>query len=96
MSDKRKGLIARLKIDIDTRILYENPLLTTPNLSSSGSMKSSIAMKLRSLSKIQQRQFLSLYHNFPDNTHLARSLESTLYLAIPILLLMGFILLSAS
>ena len=57
---KGKGLIARFKIAKGTRILHENPLFTTSNLSLISSMESSIAMKLRSLSKTQQRQFLSL------------------------------------
>ncbi len=62
---KGKGLLARFKIAKGTRVLHENPLFTTSNLSSISSMESSIAMKLRSLSKTQQRQFLSLHNNFP-------------------------------
>lgn len=63
--DKGKGLIARFNITRGTRILHERPLFTTPNLSLIGQMESSVAAKLKSLSKSQQRQFLSLHNNFP-------------------------------
>ena len=60
-----KGLIARFNIAKGTRILCEKPLFTNRNLSPISLMESSIATKLKSLSKSQQRQFLSLYNNFP-------------------------------
>ena len=62
---KGKGLVARFNIAKGTRILYENPLFTTPNLSPISQMESNIATKLKALSKAQQRQFLSLHNNFP-------------------------------
>ena len=62
---KGKGLVARFNIAKGKRILDENPLFTTPNLSPIGQMESNIAVKLKSLSKTQQRQFLSLHNNFP-------------------------------
>lgn len=65
MPGKGKGLVARFNIAKGTRILYENPLFTTPNLSSISQMESNIATKLKLLSKDQQRQFLSLHNNFP-------------------------------
>jgi len=62
---KGKGLIALVNIAEGTRILHENPLFTTPNLSSTSVMESTIATALKSLSKPQQRQFFSLHNNFP-------------------------------
>ena len=62
---KGKGLVARFNIAKGTRILYENPLFTTSNLSPIGQMEINIATKLKALSKTHQRQFLSLHNNFP-------------------------------
>ena len=62
---KGQGLVACFNIAKGTRILSENPLLTTSNLSPISLMESNIAMKLKSLPKTQQRQFLSLHNNFP-------------------------------
>ena len=62
---KGKGLVARCNIARGTRILYESPLFTTHNLSPISLMESTIATKLKSLSKTQQRQFLMLHNNFP-------------------------------
>ena len=62
---KGKGLVARFNIAKGTRILYENPLFATSNLSPISQMESTIATKLKALSRAQQRQFLSLYNNFP-------------------------------
>ena len=62
---KGKGLVARFNIAKGTRILYEDPLFTIPNMSPISRMESSIAEKLKSLSKTQQRQFLSLHNNLP-------------------------------
>lgn len=62
---KGKGLVARFNIAKGTRIVYESPLFTTQNLSPVSQMESNIATKLKSLSKTQQRQFLSLHNNFP-------------------------------
>jgi SET domain len=62
---KGKGLVARFNIAKGTRILYETPLFTTPNLSPISLMESNIATKLKALSKPEQRQFLSLHNNFP-------------------------------
>ena len=60
-----KGLIARFNIAKGTRVLCEHPLLTTLQLSPISLLESNIAAKLKSLSKTQQRQFLSLHNNFP-------------------------------
>jgi len=62
---KGKGLIARINIAQGTRILSEKPLFTTPNLAPITLMESTIATKLKSLPKPQQRQLLSLHNNFP-------------------------------
>jgi SET domain len=62
---KGRGLVARFNIDKGKRILSEKPLLTTPNLSPIGLMESTIAAKLKALSKTEQSQFLSLHNNFP-------------------------------
>ncbi|TVY93099.1 SET domain-containing protein [Lachnellula willkommii] len=60
-----KGLVARFDIDKGKRILSEKPFFTTSNLVSGSLMESSIATKLKALSKTEQRQFLSLHNNFP-------------------------------
>ncbi|KAL8688124.1 MAG: hypothetical protein Q9218_005886 [Villophora microphyllina] len=65
LASKGKALVARFNIANGTRILQEHPLFTTPNFSSISEMESNVARKLKSLSKIQQRQFLSLHNNFP-------------------------------
>lgn len=65
MPGKGKGLVARSNIAKGTRIVYESPLFTTRKLSQISLMESNIATKLKSLSKTQQRQFLSLHNNFP-------------------------------
>jgi hypothetical protein len=62
---KGKGLVARFNIAKGQRILYEKPLFTTPSLSPISLMENNIAMKLKALSKTEQRQFLSLHNNFP-------------------------------
>lgn len=62
---KGRGLIARSRISKGTRVLVESPLFTARNMSSTSSMERDIAAKLKSLSKAQQRQFLSLHNNFP-------------------------------
>ena len=61
---KGRGLVARTDIAKDTRILQENPLFTSLNLSTINLMESTIATKLKSLSKDQHRQFFSLHNNF--------------------------------
>ena len=63
--DKGQGLVARLNIAKGKRILSEKPLFTTPNLSPISLMESNVATKLKTLSKTQLRQFLSLHNNFP-------------------------------
>ena len=62
---KGKGLIARFNIARGKRILHEKPLFTSPNLSPISVMESSVATKLKTLTKAEQRQFLSLHNNFP-------------------------------
>ncbi|TVY51235.1 SET domain-containing protein 5 [Lachnellula cervina] len=65
VTGKGKGLVARFNIGKGKRILSETPFFTTPNLVSGSLMESSIATKLKALSKTEQRQFLSLHNNFP-------------------------------
>ncbi|EPE24556.1 SET [Glarea lozoyensis ATCC 20868] len=65
MPTKGKGLVARRNISKGERILSEKPLLISPNLSSMSVMESAIAAKLKTLSRTDQRQFLSLNNNFP-------------------------------
>jgi hypothetical protein len=62
---KGKALIARFNIAQGKRILLEKPLFTTPNLLPPAVMEKNLATKLKALSKIEQRQFLSLHNNFP-------------------------------
>jgi hypothetical protein len=63
---KGKGLVATLNIGKGKRILSEKPLFTTLSLSPMSLMESTIAAKLKALSKTEQRQFLSLHNNFPS------------------------------
>jgi hypothetical protein len=65
VTGKGKGLVARFNIGKGKRILSEKPFFTTPNLSLESQMESSIATKLKALSKTEQRDFLSLHNNFP-------------------------------
>jgi hypothetical protein len=65
VSGKGRGLVARFNIAKGKRILEEEPLFTTSNLLPISLMESNIATKLKSLSKTEQRQFLSLHNNFP-------------------------------
>ena len=62
---KGRGLIACSKIAKGTRVLMGSPLFTVKNMSPISMMERDIAAKLKSLSKAQQRQFLSLHNNFP-------------------------------
>ena len=65
MPGKGKGLVACCNILKGTRILCEQPFFTTPQLSPIRLLETTIATKLKTLSKTQQRQFLSLHNNFP-------------------------------
>ncbi|KAF4625252.1 hypothetical protein G7Y89_g12916 [Cudoniella acicularis] len=65
LPDKGRALVARFNIAKGKRILCEKPLFTTENLSPITLMESNIATKLKTLSKTEQRQFLSLHNNFP-------------------------------
>ena len=62
---KGNGLVARLDIAKGQRILIEKPIFTISNFSPDSQLDSHIAGKLKSLSKSEQRQFLSLHNNFP-------------------------------
>lgn len=62
--EKGKGLVASVNIARGTRILHEAPLFTTLQFSPIELMENHIVKKLKSLSKDQQRQFLSLHNNF--------------------------------
>jgi len=66
VSGKRKDLVACFNIVKDTCILYKNFLFITSYLLSINQIKSNITTKLKSLSKTQQQQFLSLHNNFSD------------------------------
>ncbi|KAH6644880.1 hypothetical protein C7974DRAFT_29811 [Boeremia exigua] len=61
---KGRGLVACVDIASGTRILCEEPIFTSLNLSSVD-LERNIAAKLKALSKTSQRQFLSLHNNFP-------------------------------
>jgi len=58
---KGKGLVARVNIPIGTRIIAEKPLFTA--MSSVDVLDAVILSKVGSLSKEQQRQYLSLHNN---------------------------------
>ncbi len=68
---KGKGLVARFEIAKGTRILYENPLFTTPHLAPISQMESNIATKLRSLSKTRNDNSFCFITVFLANIHLA-------------------------
>ncbi|KAI0426058.1 hypothetical protein F5Y09DRAFT_320136 [Xylaria sp. FL1042] len=61
---KGKGLVARCNIRSGTRILCEKPLFILRN-EPLGPLHRSVASKLNSLSREEQRLFLSLHNNFP-------------------------------
>ena len=73
---KGKGLVARFIIFKGTRILCEQAFFTIPQLSPISLLESTFVTKLKSLSKTQQRQFLSLHKNFPDK-HLFSGIVKT-------------------
>ncbi|KAK8135533.1 hypothetical protein PG984_003473 [Apiospora sp. TS-2023a] len=62
--DRGKGLVARCNIKRGTRILCEKPLFVVANMQPEV-LNGIVASKLRSMSKEQQTQFLSLHNNFP-------------------------------
>ena len=62
---KGKGLVARFNIGKGKLIISEKPLLTMSNISSISLAESTIAAKLKTLSRTDQRLFLSLHNNFP-------------------------------
>ncbi|KAI2623100.1 SET domain-containing protein [Hypoxylon sp. NC1633] len=61
---KGRSLIALRDIAKGTRILHERPLFKIKSLPRT-EMNKAVVEKLKSLSKEQQRQFLSLHNNFP-------------------------------
>ncbi len=68
---KGKGLIARFEIAKGTRILYENPLFTTPHLAPISQIESNIITKLRSLLKTRNDNSFYFIIVFLVNIHLA-------------------------
>ncbi|KAK7424096.1 hypothetical protein QQX98_000706 [Neonectria punicea] len=64
ISAKGRGLVARVNIPKGTRVLLEKPIFTSQSMSLD-LIEKSLASKLKSLSKVEQRQFLSLHNNFP-------------------------------
>ncbi|KAK7425887.1 hypothetical protein QQZ08_007601 [Neonectria magnoliae] len=64
ISGKGRGLVARVNIPKGTRILLEKPILTSQSMPLDMTEKI-LASKLKSLSIVEQRQFLSLHNNFP-------------------------------
>ncbi|KAI0965166.1 hypothetical protein F4678DRAFT_453665, partial [Xylaria arbuscula] len=62
---KGRGLVAKCNIKSGTRILCEKPVFTLHN-EPPGPLHRAAASKLSSLAKEEQRQFLSLHNNFPD------------------------------
>jgi hypothetical protein len=61
--NKGKGLVARVKIAIGSRILVESPLFSVAG--SVGTIDRMILEKVRALSREQQRQYLSLHNRSP-------------------------------
>lgn len=61
---KGKGLLALRDIPAGTRIVCEKPLLLAQP-SAPDALEAYVALRLKGLSKEQQRQFLSLHNNFP-------------------------------
>lgn len=61
---KGKGLIALRDIPRGTRILFEEPLFFLPDMPRD-LLSEAVAAGLKTLSKDEQRQFLSLHNNFP-------------------------------
>ncbi|KAK8030357.1 hypothetical protein PG990_000091 [Apiospora arundinis] len=61
---KGKGLVARYNIKRGTRVLSEKPLVVAGGMEPQATHVL-IASKLRTFSREQQTQFLSLYNNFP-------------------------------
>ena len=61
---KGKGLVARFDIAEGTRLLDEKPLSTVPNMAPE-LHETVLASKLKSLTKDEQRRYLSLHNNFP-------------------------------
>ncbi|KAI0134061.1 hypothetical protein BJ170DRAFT_591053 [Xylariales sp. AK1849] len=64
IAGRGKGLVAKVNISKGTRILCEKPLFTVARMSPR-LLHEAVAEKLKSLSKNEQRQFLSLHNNFP-------------------------------
>jgi hypothetical protein len=62
---KGKGLVASFNIAKGQLILSEKPFFTTSNITCTTTMEKQISIELRKLPKDAQRQFLSLYNNFP-------------------------------
>jgi len=65
---KGTGVVARFDIEKGERIIYEKPLFTIPAFSTANQIdkvERDIAATLKTLSKDEQRQFLSLHNNFP-------------------------------
>ena len=73
---KGKGVVARFNIAKGKRILCEKPLFTTQNLSPLSVMEGNVATKLKALSKIEQRQFLSLHNSFPGKYSFSNTVKT--------------------
>ncbi|POS79201.1 hypothetical protein DHEL01_v202391 [Diaporthe helianthi] len=61
---KGRGLVARVDIPKGTRILCEKPLLTARSMPPD-ELELVLAIKLKAMTKTEQRQFFSLHKNFP-------------------------------
>ena len=62
---KGNGLVACADIPEGTRILCEKPLFTL--VSAANMVDNAVLAKVRSLAKDQQRQYLGLHNNYPNN-----------------------------
>ncbi|KAG9191006.1 hypothetical protein G6011_09094 [Alternaria panax] len=60
---KGNGLVASVNIPKGTRILCEKPIFTLA--SRADKLDSAVLMRVKALSKNQQRQYLSLHNNYP-------------------------------
>ncbi|KAJ8118891.1 hypothetical protein OPT61_g221 [Boeremia exigua] len=72
---KGRGLVARVEISVGTRVLCEEPILTSQHLSPAN-LEQDLAMRLKKMPKTSQRQFLSLHNNFPGRSPFSNTFKT--------------------
>ncbi|KAF2789412.1 SET domain-containing protein [Melanomma pulvis-pyrius CBS 109.77] len=72
---KGRGLIARFNISKGTRILCEEPLITTRPMPPS-ELELFLAARLKALPRVSQRQYLSLHNNYPGKYPFANTFKT--------------------